>query len=101
MLTTLLSSSAALANGVETIVSSFPLLLAKGEAFSSRADSNVYFLDAMLPNNPDFPIKCTSIEESFDVTYRVNETRAQKERTVFVTETRERKTTVVNDTYVF
>ena len=43
----LLPSSAALANGVETIISAFPALRAKGEHFLSRADHNLYFLDAI------------------------------------------------------
>ncbi|CAN0585167.1 unnamed protein product, partial [Laminaria digitata] len=48
----LLSSSAALANGVETTISSFPALTAKGENFPLRADNNLYFLDAILPELP-------------------------------------------------
>ncbi|CAN0303407.1 unnamed protein product, partial [Scytosiphon promiscuus] len=48
----LLSSSAALANGVETTISSFPALTAKGETFPLRADQNLYFLDAILPELP-------------------------------------------------
>ena len=47
-----LSSSAALANGVETIISSFPRLLAKA-AFPLRADSNLYFLDAVFLERPE------------------------------------------------
>ena len=45
----LLSSSAGLANRVETIISAFPALRAKGEHFPLRADHNLYFLDAILP----------------------------------------------------
>ena len=45
----LLSSSAALAIGVDTTISAFPALKAKGENFSLRADHNIYFLDAILP----------------------------------------------------
>ena len=48
----LLSSSAALANGVETIISAFPALRAKGEHFPLRGDNNLYFLDAILPKLP-------------------------------------------------
>ena len=48
----LLSSSASLANGVETIISAFPALRAKGEHFPLRADHNLYFLDAILPELP-------------------------------------------------
>ena len=48
----LLSSSAALANRVETIISAFPALRAKGEHFPLRADHNPYFLDAILPELP-------------------------------------------------
>ena len=39
----LLSSSAALANGVETTVSAFPALKAKGENFPLRPDHSLYF----------------------------------------------------------
>ena len=48
----LLSSSAALANRVKTIISAFPALRAKGEHFPLRADYNLYFLDAILPELP-------------------------------------------------
>ena len=48
----LLCSSAALENRVETIVSAFPALRAKGEHFPLRADHNLYFLDAILPELP-------------------------------------------------
>ena len=48
----LLSSSAALANRVETIIAAFPALRAKGENFRLRADHNMYFLDATLPELP-------------------------------------------------
>ena len=44
----LLSSSAALANGVE-IISAFLALRAKGEHVPLRADHTLYFLDAILP----------------------------------------------------
>ena len=44
----LLSSSAAIA----TIISAFPALRAKGEHFPLRADHNLYFLDAILPELP-------------------------------------------------
>ena len=44
-----LSSSAALANGVKTIMSALPALRAKGEHFPLRADHTLYFLDAILP----------------------------------------------------
>ena len=46
------SWSAALANGVEAIISAFPALRAKGEHFPLRADPNLYFLDAILPELP-------------------------------------------------
>ena len=45
----LLSSSAALANRVETSISAFPALRAKGEHFPLRADHNLYFLNPILP----------------------------------------------------
>ena len=48
----LLSSSATQANRVETIISAFPVLRAKGEHFPLRADHNPYFLDAILPELP-------------------------------------------------
>ena len=48
----LLSSSAALANGVETIMSAFPALRANGGHFPLRADHNLYFLDAILTELP-------------------------------------------------
>ena len=48
----LLSSSAALANGVETTISAFPALRAKRENFSLRTDHNLYFLDAILSELP-------------------------------------------------
>ena len=48
----LLSSSAARANRVETIISAFPALRAKGEHFPLRADHNLHFLDAILPELP-------------------------------------------------
>ena len=48
----LLSSSAALANRVKTIISAFPALRAKGEHLPSRADHDLYFLDAILPAIP-------------------------------------------------
>ena len=48
----LLSSSDALANRVETIISAFPALRSKGEQFPLRADHNLYFLDAILPELP-------------------------------------------------
>ena len=47
------SPSATLANRVETIVSAFPALRAKGEHFLLRADHNLYFLDAILPELPN------------------------------------------------
>ena len=48
----LLSSSAALANGVETTISAFPAPKAKGENFQLRSDHNLYFLDAIIPELP-------------------------------------------------
>ena len=48
----LLSSSAARANRVETIISAFSALRAKGEHFPLRADHNLYFLDAIPPELP-------------------------------------------------
>ena len=41
----LLSSSVALANGVETAISAFPALREKGDKFPLRADHNLYFMD--------------------------------------------------------
>ena len=48
----LLSSSAAMANGVETIVSAVPALRAKGENVSFGAGNNLYSLDAIIPEPP-------------------------------------------------
>ena len=48
----LLSSSTALANRVETIMSAFPAPRAKGEHFPLRADHNLYFLDEILAELP-------------------------------------------------
>ena len=48
----LLSSPAALANKVETMISAFPALRTKGEHFPLRADHNMYFRDAILPELP-------------------------------------------------
>ena len=48
----LLYSSAALANEVETIISAFPALRGTGENFPLRANHNLYFLDAILPELP-------------------------------------------------
>ena len=48
----LLSSSAALANRVKKIISAFSALRAKGENFPLRADDNMYFQDAILPEPP-------------------------------------------------
>ena len=48
----LLSSSAALANGVETTISAFPAPTAKGENFPSKADHDLFLLDAILPELP-------------------------------------------------
>ena len=48
----LLSSSAALANGVDTIISAVPAMRAKGENFPLRAEHYLYFLDAILPILP-------------------------------------------------
>ena len=48
----LLSSSAAPANGVETIISEFPALRARVENVPLRADHNLYFLHAILPKLP-------------------------------------------------
>ena len=49
----LLSSSAALANGVETIISAFTALRAKGEDFPLRANHNLCFVDTILPDLPN------------------------------------------------
>ena len=46
------SSSPALQKRVETIISALPALRAKGEHFPLRADYNLYFLDAILPELP-------------------------------------------------
>ena len=48
----LLSSFVALENRIETIISAFPALSAKGKHFPSRADHNLYFQDAILPELP-------------------------------------------------
>ena len=48
----LLSSSAALANGVETTTVAFPALKAKRQNFPLRADHKLYFLDAIVPELP-------------------------------------------------
>ena len=48
----LLSSSTALANGVETIISSFPRLLAKKRR-RLPADTSLYFLNAVFPKPPE------------------------------------------------
>ena len=48
----LMSSSAAQANRVETIIFAFPALRAKGEHLPSRADHALYFVDAIPPEMP-------------------------------------------------
>ena len=60
----LMSWSAALANGVETIISAFPTLRAKGEHFPLRADHYLYFLDAILP---EVPIEYANVGETSGV----------------------------------
>ena len=60
----LLSSSAALANGVETIISAFPALRANREHFPLRAHHNLYFLDAILP---ELPGEYTNVGETSSV----------------------------------
>ena len=45
----LLSSSAALANGIQVTLSAFPALKAKGDNFPLRPDHSRYFLHAILP----------------------------------------------------
>ena len=57
----LLSSSAALANGVETTISAFPAPKAKGENFQLRSDHNLYFLDAIIP---ELPSEYVNVEET-------------------------------------
>ena len=64
--------------GDENICVYYSRLLAKGEPFSLIADSHLYFLDAMLPGPPELPDERASFDDSFDMTYRVNETLAQK-----------------------
>ena len=93
----LLLSSAALANEVETIIYPFPRLLAKEEVFPAGADSNLYFMDAIVSEPPEFPYERSSFDEPFDVTCGVNEELEQKEGTKLVTETQESDTGVVND----
>ena len=61
----LLSASAALANGVETTISAFPQLRAKGEHFPLRADHSMYFLDAILP---ELPSEYANVGEASSVT---------------------------------
>ena len=71
---------------METIICSFPRRPAKGEAFPLRADSNMYFLDTILPGPPELPDEGASFDEPFDVTHCVNEEAAQKEGTELVTD---------------
>ena len=59
-----LSSSAALENRVEMIIFSFPALRAKGEHFPLRADHNLYFMDAILP---ELPSEYTNVGETSSV----------------------------------
>ena len=76
----LLSSSAALSNGVETIISAFPALRARGENFPLRADHSLYFLDALLP---ELPSEYANVGETSSVMWhrllgRINAQRVKK-----------------------
>ena len=58
------SSLAALANGVETTISAFPAMRAKGGNVPLRADQNVYCLDAILL---ELPSEYVNVGETFRV----------------------------------
>ena len=63
----LLPSSAALAKRVETIISASPALKAKGGHFPLRADYNLYFLNAILP---EMTIEYANVGETSSVILR-------------------------------
>lgn len=63
----LVSSSLALASGLDTTISAFPLLIAKGENVPLRVDYVLYILDVILP---ELPREYVNVEDTSNVMVR-------------------------------